>query len=70
MRTERRLPGLFRRIAGDKEKIDAVSSGQGRAVDSANLYSSAPAMTDESPGGKGYDLAELERRVGRTDGAS
>ncbi|MCD7444492.1 histidine phosphatase family protein [Streptomyces lincolnensis] len=46
VRTERRLPGLFRRIADDKEKIDVVSSGQGRAIDSANLYAGALAATD------------------------
>ncbi|MFI9175522.1 histidine-type phosphatase [Streptomyces lincolnensis] len=46
VRMERRLPGLFRRIAADKEKIDVVSSGQGRAVDSANLYAGALAATD------------------------
>ncbi|WLW53092.1 histidine-type phosphatase [Streptomyces sp. YU58] len=48
VRMERRLPGLFRRIADDKEKIDVVSSGQGRAVDSANLYAGALAATDPS----------------------
>ena len=46
VRMERRLPGLFRRIADDKEKIDVVSSGQGRAIDSANLYAGALAATD------------------------
>lgn len=46
VRMERRLPGLFRKIAADKEKIDVVSSGQGRAVDSANLYAGALAATD------------------------
>ncbi|MER7373867.1 histidine-type phosphatase [Streptomyces lanatus] len=42
----KRLPGLFRKIAGDKEKIDVVSSGQGRAVDSANLYAAGLAGAD------------------------
>ncbi|MEY9992483.1 hypothetical protein ABIE67_004515 [Streptomyces sp. V4I8] len=46
VRMEKRLPGLFRRIAGDKEKIDVVSSGQGRAVDSANLYAAGLAEAD------------------------
>ncbi|GAA4086399.1 histidine-type phosphatase [Streptomyces shaanxiensis] len=46
VRMQQRLPGLFQRIAGDKEKIDVVSSGQGRAVDSANLYAAALAGTD------------------------
>lgn len=46
VRMEQRLPGLFQRIAGDKEKIDVVSSGQGRAVDSANLYAAGLADTD------------------------
>lgn len=46
VRMEKRLPGLFRRIAGDREKIDVVSSGQGRAVDSANLYAAGLAEAD------------------------
>ncbi|MFF7161727.1 histidine-type phosphatase [Streptomyces sp. NPDC008086] len=46
VRTERRLPGLFKKIAGEKEKIDVVSSGQGRAVDSANLYAAGLAEAD------------------------
>ncbi|MFE6177935.1 histidine-type phosphatase [Streptomyces sp. NPDC056464] len=46
VRMEQRLPGLFKKIAGDQEKIDVVSSGQGRAVDSANLYAGALAGTD------------------------
>src|SRR5690242_17327940 len=37
-RMQRRLPSLFARIAADGEKIDVVSSGQGRAIDSANEY--------------------------------
>ncbi|WP_329217163.1 histidine phosphatase family protein [Streptomyces sp. NBC_01485] len=36
-----RLPSLFAGIAREGEKIDVVSSGQGRAVDSANLYAGA-----------------------------
>lgn len=45
-RMQQRLPGLFARIARDGEKIDVVSSGQGRAVDSANLYAGALGDTD------------------------
>ncbi|MFE7170825.1 histidine-type phosphatase [Streptomyces sp. NPDC057616] len=41
-----RLPSLFDRIARNGEKIDVVSSGQGRAVDSADLYTGALADTD------------------------
>jgi hypothetical protein len=51
-RMEKRLPSLFATIAKDKEPIDVVSSGQGRAVDSANLYGAALAQTDP-------DLASL-----------
>lgn len=45
-RTQRRLPSLFARIAADGEKIDVVSSGQGRAIDSANAYAGELAATD------------------------
>lgn len=45
-RTQQRLPGLFARIVRDGEKIDVVSSGQGRAVDSADQYTGALAETD------------------------
>ncbi|MEU1006991.1 histidine-type phosphatase [Streptomyces sp. NPDC005890] len=38
VRLQRRLPSLFRRIADDGEKIDVVSSGQGRAVDSGTVF--------------------------------
>lgn len=41
-----RLPALFSKIAADGEKIDVVSSGQGRAVDSADLYAGALATSD------------------------
>jgi hypothetical protein len=41
-----RLPSLFSKIAADGEKIDVVSSGQGRAVDSADLYAGALAAAD------------------------
>ncbi|MFF7594944.1 hypothetical protein [Streptomyces mirabilis] len=41
-----RLPGLFARIAKDSEPIDVVSSGQGHAVDSGALFSSALADAD------------------------
>lgn len=41
-----RLPSLFSKIAADGEKIDVVSSGQGRAVDSADLYAGALATAD------------------------
>ncbi|MFC8146140.1 histidine-type phosphatase [Streptomyces paradoxus] len=46
VRMERRLPGLFRRIAQNGEKIDVVSSGQGRAVDSGNLFATTLGTTD------------------------
>ncbi|MFE0512367.1 histidine-type phosphatase [Streptomyces sp. NPDC058964] len=46
VRMERRLPGLFATIAERGEKIDVVSSGQGRAVDSGNLFAGALADTD------------------------
>ncbi|WP_019075733.1 histidine-type phosphatase [Streptomyces hokutonensis] len=45
-RMAKRLPTLFASIAKDKEPIDVVSSGQGRAVDSANLYGAALAQSD------------------------
>ncbi|MER6067341.1 histidine-type phosphatase [Streptomyces sp. NPDC001817] len=45
-RMEQRLPTLFARIADEGEKIDVVSSGQGRAVDSANEYTGALAAAD------------------------
>ncbi|MEV0736164.1 histidine-type phosphatase [Streptomyces sp. NPDC050549] len=45
-RMAKRLPTLFASIAKDKEPIDVVSSGQGRAVDSANLYGAALAQAD------------------------
>lgn len=45
-RTAARLPSLFSKIAANGEKIDVVSSGQGRAVDSANLYAGALAAAD------------------------
>ena len=51
-RMAQRLPGLFTRIAEDSEPIDVVSSGQGRAVDSGNLF--ATAIADADP-----DLAPL-----------
>ncbi|MGW0943428.1 histidine-type phosphatase [Streptomyces sp. NPDC002623] len=46
VRTAKRLPSLFAGIAADGEKIDVVSSGQGRAIDSADLYAGALADTD------------------------
>ncbi|CAM5671210.1 histidine-type phosphatase [Streptomyces purpurascens] len=46
VRMEQRLPGLFRQIAKDGEKIDVVSSGQGRAVDSGNLFAATLGNTD------------------------
>ncbi|MCX5057251.1 MULTISPECIES: histidine-type phosphatase [unclassified Streptomyces] len=42
-----RLPALFTSIARNGEKIDVVSSGQGRAVDSGNLF--AAALGDSDP---------------------
>ncbi|MGW0579880.1 histidine-type phosphatase [Streptomyces sp. NPDC002920] len=46
VRMAERLPSLFTGIAAKGEKIDVVSSGQGRAVDSANLYAAGLADTD------------------------
>ncbi|MEI5520573.1 histidine-type phosphatase [Streptomyces brasiliscabiei] len=49
-RLEKRLPELFRRIArtpGSAGKIDVVSSGQGRAVDSGTAF--AGALGDAAP---------------------
>ncbi|MEU2716885.1 histidine-type phosphatase [Streptomyces sp. NPDC007205] len=45
-RMERRLPTLFAEIAGQGEKIDVVSSGQGRAVDSAEEFTGALVAAD------------------------
>ncbi|MGW2643445.1 histidine-type phosphatase [Streptomyces sp. NPDC001393] len=45
-RMEQRLPTLFEDIADQGEKIDVVSSGQGRAVDSAGEYTGALAAAD------------------------
>ncbi|MFI9805622.1 histidine-type phosphatase [Streptomyces sp. NPDC052301] len=45
-RMQQRLPSLFTRIAGEGEKIDVVSSGQGRAVDSAGEYTGALAAAE------------------------
>ncbi|MGW1671150.1 histidine-type phosphatase [Streptomyces sp. NPDC002324] len=50
-RLVKRLPGLFRRIArdpADAGRIDVVSSGQGRAVDSGTTF--AAALGDAAPG--------------------
>ncbi|GAQ58573.1 histidine-type phosphatase [Streptomyces acidiscabies] len=41
-----RLPGLFSKISASGEKIDVVSSGQGRAIDSANTYAGELAAKD------------------------
>ncbi|MFF8727468.1 histidine-type phosphatase [Streptomyces sp. NPDC015171] len=41
VRMERRLPSLFAEIADTGEKIDVVSSGQGRAVDSGTEFTHA-----------------------------
>ncbi|MGW3650427.1 histidine-type phosphatase [Streptomyces sp. NPDC000878] len=46
VRMEQRLPGLFAGIARSGEKIDVVSSGQGRAVDSGQLFADTLAATD------------------------
>ncbi|MPY58013.1 histidine-type phosphatase [Streptomyces spongiae] len=46
-RLEQRLPELFRRIARNGEKIDVVSSGKDRAVDSGNIF--ATALGDDDP---------------------
>lgn len=46
LRTERRVPSLFAAIADQGERIDVVTSGQGRAVDSAAEYADALAGAD------------------------
>ncbi|MFG2357643.1 histidine-type phosphatase [Streptomyces sp. NPDC048521] len=46
VRLERRLPSLFGKIADKGEKIDVVSSGQGRAVDSGTVFAGALADAD------------------------
>jgi hypothetical protein len=46
VRLQRRLPSLFGRIADQGEKIDVVSSGQGRAVDSGTVFAGALADAD------------------------
>ncbi|MFF1833124.1 histidine-type phosphatase [Streptomyces sp. NPDC058231] len=46
-RMQQRLPGLFSRIAEDGERIDVVSSGKDRAVDSGNIF--AAALTENDP---------------------
>ncbi|WP_398935577.1 histidine-type phosphatase [Streptomyces sp. IB201691-2A2] len=46
VRMEKRLPGLFAHIAEDGEPIDVVSSGQGRAVDSAGEFATALTKAD------------------------
>ncbi|MFF4499734.1 histidine-type phosphatase [Streptomyces sp. NPDC001401] len=45
-RMAERLPSLFSKIAADGEKIDVVSSGQGRAIDSGNEFTGALAAAD------------------------
>ncbi|GAA3064068.1 histidine-type phosphatase [Streptomyces glomeratus] len=45
-RMEHRLPSLFARIADQGERIDVVSSGQGRAVGSAKEYTDSLAAAD------------------------
>ena len=45
-RTAHRLPSLFAAIAGKGERIDVVSSGQGRAVDSAKEFTDSLAAAD------------------------
>ncbi|NEB00169.1 histidine-type phosphatase [Streptomyces sp. SID13726] len=47
-RLAERLPSLFSTIAKKNEKIDVVSSGQGRAVDSANIFAGTLASKDPS----------------------
>ncbi|MFF8428471.1 histidine-type phosphatase [Streptomyces sp. NPDC016566] len=49
-RMQQRLPSLFGKIAADGEKIDVVSSGQGRAVDSGNTFAAALAEADPALG--------------------
>jgi hypothetical protein len=50
VRMERRLPSLFAKIADDGERIDVVSSGQGRAVDSGTAFTDALAAADPALG--------------------
>ncbi|MFH9083265.1 histidine-type phosphatase [Streptomyces sp. NPDC017673] len=47
VRMQRRLPALFKEIADDGERIDVVSSGQGRAVDSGTAFTDA--LTEADP---------------------
>ncbi|MGW2707527.1 histidine-type phosphatase [Streptomyces sp. NPDC001356] len=46
VRMQRRLPALFEEIADAGERIDVVSSGQGRAVDSGTTFTDALAEAD------------------------
>ncbi|MGW2458728.1 histidine-type phosphatase [Streptomyces sp. NPDC001761] len=46
VRMQRRLPALFKEIADAGERIDVVSSGQGRAVDSGTAFTDALAEAD------------------------
>lgn len=52
VRLEQRLPELFRRIARNGEKIDVVSSGKDRAVDSGTLF--ATTLGDDDPAVKPF----------------
>ncbi|GAA2672127.1 histidine-type phosphatase [Streptomyces lunalinharesii] len=46
VRMAQRLPQLFATIAAEHERIDVVSSGQGRAVDSGTVFADALVGTD------------------------
>ncbi|MFI9241685.1 histidine-type phosphatase [Streptomyces sp. NPDC053086] len=70
VRMERRLPSLFKRIADDGEKIDVVSSGQGRAVDSGTVFVQSLAAADPElkpligPGRTDRDLLYFHKAAG------
>ncbi|MEU5538274.1 histidine-type phosphatase [Streptomyces sp. NPDC020362] len=70
VRMEQRLPSLFATIAAQGEKIDVVSSGQGRAVDSGTAFTDALADADPAlkpligPARTDKDLLYFHRAAG------
>ncbi|MBY8847050.1 histidine-type phosphatase [Streptomyces sp. SP2-10] len=70
VRMERRLPSLFAKIADDGEKIDVVSSGQGRAVDSGTEFAGGLAAAEPAlkpligPGRTDKDLLYFHKAAG------
>ncbi|MEV5957205.1 histidine-type phosphatase [Streptomyces sp. NPDC051987] len=62
VRLEERLPSLFSSVAANGEKIDVVSSGQGRAVDSGTVFSTA--LTDADPALKSsFGAARVDKNL-------